>query len=201
MFTFNATNIQTGSLWRFGRAYMADYQVGMVHAPTVPLCQVVAASSAFPLAPSPAHLSVTQPMEAVRDATLNHPPFTTQPVLSDGGVDHNMGLEALKRFRTVLVSDAGAKIKPEEAPHSDWARHSIRVLDIIDNQVRSLRRRHLIAGYERGDLTGCYFGILLRVSPITRVCRTRSGLTRLTRGRWPRSLRACNRFRATNRTS
>src|SRR6266508_5894656 len=29
-FVINSTNIQTGSLWRFSKPYMADYQVGMV---------------------------------------------------------------------------------------------------------------------------------------------------------------------------
>ena len=32
-FVLNATNIQTGSLWRFSKPYMADYQVGMVQQP------------------------------------------------------------------------------------------------------------------------------------------------------------------------
>ena len=46
-------------------------------------------------------------------------------VLTDGGVYDNMGLETVwKRYQTVLVSDAGAKIEPEEAPHEDWARQT-----------------------------------------------------------------------------
>lgn len=164
VFTFNATNVQTGSLWRFTREHMADYQVGMVRQPTIALCDVVAASSAFPPMLSPAHLDIRQPMETLEGATLTYPPFTTQPVLSGGGVYDNMGLEALKRWRTVLVSDAGAKIAPEPAPHTDWPRHAIRVLDVIGNQVRSLRKRYLIAGYKRGDLSGCYFGIRTDIS-------------------------------------
>lgn len=164
VFTFNATNVQTGSLWRFTRDHMADYQVGIVRQPTTALCDVVAASSAFPPVLSPAHLDIQQPMETLEGATLTHPPFTTQPVLSDGGVYDNMGLEALKRWRTVLVSDAGAKIAPEPEPHTDWPRHAMRVLDLIDNQVRSLRKRHLIADYRRGDLSGCYFGIRTDIS-------------------------------------
>jgi NTE family protein len=35
----------------------------------------------------------------------------------------------------------------------------MRVLDLIDNQVRSLRKRHLVDAYLRGDLTGTYWGI------------------------------------------
>ena len=47
----------------------------------------------------------------------------------------------------------------EEVPAHDWARHSLRILDIIDNQVRRLRKRQLIEAYLRGDHTGCYWGI------------------------------------------
>ena len=64
-----------------------------------------------------------------------------------------------KRYTTVLVSDAGQKITPEDDPADDWARHSVRILDIVDNQVRSLRKRALIESYLRGDHTGCYWGI------------------------------------------
>jgi NTE family protein len=57
------------------------------------------------------------------------------------------------------VSDAGQKIEPEVGPHQDWARHAVRVLDTVDNQVRSLRKRHLIESYRRGDHPGTYWGI------------------------------------------
>ena len=44
-------------------------------------------------------------------------------MLSDGGVYDNLGLETItKRYATLLVSDAGQKIAPEEDPHRDWAR-------------------------------------------------------------------------------
>ncbi len=36
-FVINATNVQTGALWRFSKPYMADYRVGMVRNPTVGL--------------------------------------------------------------------------------------------------------------------------------------------------------------------
>ena len=74
--------------------------------------------------------------------------------VSGGGVYDNLGLETItKRYATLLVSDAGQKIAPDSDPHRDWARHSLRVLDIVDNQVRSLRKRHLIDidSFERKD--------------------------------------------------
>ena len=158
-FVINATNVQTAALWRFSRPYMGDYRVGLVDTPDVTLASAVAASSAFPPILSPTTLPIKQPVRQTKGADLSHPPYTTQAVLSDGGVYDNLGLETVKRFSTLLVSDAGQKIAPEEAPHHDWARHAVRVLEVVDNQVRSLRKRHLIEAYERGDHTGTFWGI------------------------------------------
>jgi len=40
LFVINATNVQTGSLWRFAKPYMADWQVGLIKNPTVDLAVV-----------------------------------------------------------------------------------------------------------------------------------------------------------------
>jgi NTE family protein len=160
LFVFNATNIQTAALWRFSKPYMGDYRVGLVPNPDVPLAIAVTASSAFPPVLSPVKLKIQQTMVATEGADLSRQPFTQTAVLSDGGVYDNLGLETVfKRYKTLLVSDAGQKIAPEEAPHQDWARHSMRILDTVDNQVRSLRKRHLINSYISGESTGCYWGI------------------------------------------
>jgi NTE family protein len=104
-------------------------------------------------------------------ADLQEPPYTTDVVLSDGGGYDNLGLETVfKRYDTVLVSDGGAKMAPDPTPHTDWARHAYRMLDIIDNQVRSLRKRLLIAAYQdqSGDPAvsrkGAYWGIRTDIS-------------------------------------
>jgi len=52
-FVINATNVQSGALWRFMKPAMRDYRVGEVRRPTVPLAVAVAASSAFPPVLSP----------------------------------------------------------------------------------------------------------------------------------------------------
>ena len=57
-FVINASNVQTGALWRFSQSYMADYKVGMIRLPTVELAVAVAASSAFPPVLSPLRLNV-----------------------------------------------------------------------------------------------------------------------------------------------
>ena len=83
---------------------------------------------------------------------LHRAPYTTDVILSDGGVYDNLGLEtAWKRHTTILAGDGGGHMTPEPSPHHDWARHSKRVLDLIDNQVRSLRKRQLIGAYQSRD--------------------------------------------------
>jgi len=170
-FVFNATNVQTGVLWRFSKPYMADYKVGKVNQPDTPLALVVAASSAFPPVLSPVQMKLDpERFEPGSGDGLQREPFTSEVVLTDGGVYDNLGLETVwKRYRTVLVSDAGGQIQPEEDPEFDWARHSYRVLGIIDNQVRALRKRQLLENYKRSRETeslddpswrkGAYWGI------------------------------------------
>jgi NTE family protein len=164
-FVINATNVQSGALWRFMKPYMRDWRVGKVANPTVPLATAVAASSAFPPVLSPVTLELDHADFAPDTGhDLQREPFTTEVVLSDGGVYDNLGLEtAYKRFKSVLVSDAGGKLQAEEEPQHDWGRHSYRVLNIIDNQVRNLRKRQLIGAYVRGERTGAYWGIRTKI--------------------------------------
>ena len=163
-FVINATNIQSGVLMRFSKPYIRDHRVGKVLNPTLPLARAVAASSAFPPILSPCVIHVLkygmrfQPADGTED--LHMEPYTSTLVLSDGGVYDNLGLEtAWKRYQTVLVSDAGGHFAPDPSPHHDWARHAVRVLDLIDSQVRALRTRQLIALYEQRERTGTYWGI------------------------------------------
>jgi len=86
-------------------------------------------------------------------------------VLTDGGVYDNLGLETVwKSYTTVLASDGGGQMAPDPDPPADWAQHSKRVLDLIDNQVRSLRKRQLIDSYQlpaehEYHRDGTYWGI------------------------------------------
>ena len=165
-FVINATSVQTAALWRFSKPYMGDWRVGRIPHPTVELAEAVAASSAFPPFLSPATLEV-DPASFMADATtdLQHEPFTRKVVLSDGGVYDNLGLETVwKRYRTVLVSDAGMQISPEGSPRGDWALGAKRVTDIVDSQVRALRSRQLMASFEEPETSpnfraGAYWSV------------------------------------------
>lgn len=160
-FVINATSVQSGALVRMSRPYLADYRVGMIRNPTILLAEAVAASSAFPPFLSPAEIDV-DPRDFEKDDScdLQREPYTDTMVLSDGGVYDNFGLEtAWKRYNTVLVSDGGGKMQPDPEPAGDWAQHSKRILDIIDNQVRSLRKRQIIESFKSGIRDGAYWGI------------------------------------------
>jgi len=159
-FVLNATNVQSGALCRFSKPYIWDYRVGKIKNPTLELASAVGASSAFPPVLSPVVLHFKDSdFEPGTGEDLQRPPFTTEMTLSDGGVYDNMGIEtAWKRCETILVSDAGGKLGAEEHPKGDWAQHSVRVLGVIDNQVRSLRKRQVIDAFRAGVRKGAYWG-------------------------------------------
>lgn len=160
-FVLNATNVQSEVLWRFMKPYMADYRVGEVRDPRVPLATAVAASAAFPPFLSPVRLRL-DPSQFTPGSgmDLEREPFTRDVVLTDGGVYDNLGLEPVwKRLDTVLVSDGGGHTEPEARPKRDWARHTYRAINLIQNEGLSLRKRVLIASYESGRMKGTYWGI------------------------------------------
>lgn len=162
-FVINATNVETGTLWRFSRALMADYLVGEIRRPAVPLAEVVAASSAFPPFLSPYLLRV-RPADFSK-VTATNLDLLSNISLADGGVYDNLGLETVwKAYRNLLVSDAGASLRPDPSPPAAWSRQAKRDIDIIYGQVSSLRKRQLIASFkakegERGWRRGTYWGI------------------------------------------
>lgn len=194
-FLFNASSLQTGVLWRFCKSYMADYRVGQVRQPDLPLAQAVAASSAFPPFLSPVYLNLRDyRVEPTEGADLHVEPYITRAVLSDGGIYDNLGLEtAWKRYRDVLVSDGGQRVDAQGKPWVAWLLQLLRVTGVIDNQVRSLRKRNLIHSYEAKDpaqhRNGCYWGIATPISkyglsdampcPETRTCDLAAVPTRL----------------------
>ena len=165
-FVINATNVQSGALWRFMKPYMRDYRVGEVRNPTVPLATAVAASAAFPPVLSPVTLDVeASDFVPASGQDLQREPFTTEVVLTDGGVYDNLGLEtAWKRYTTILVSDGGGKMEAEAEPKHDWARHAYRILNLVDNQVRSLRKRQVIESFKSHQREGAYWGIRTNIA-------------------------------------
>ncbi|AZO24562.1 patatin-like phospholipase family protein [Mesorhizobium sp. M1E.F.Ca.ET.045.02.1.1] len=150
-FVFCSSNLSTGSLFRMSNRYIADYRIGMAKHADLPVATAVAASSAFPPFLSPLRLDLTQfEWENDKlDASVGPPVPAGRAVLTDGGVYDNHGIEpALKRCRWLLVSDAGAPWQASGSGYWNWISQLTRVLDTTDNQVRSLRRRDLVARFQ-----------------------------------------------------
>ena len=164
-FVINATNVQSTALLRFSRPYIWDYRVGKIDRPKVLLADAVAASSAFPPVLSPLTLDLSKySFVPGSGKDLQRPPYTTTAILTDGGVYDNMGIEtAWKRYTRVLVSDAGGKTAAEDDPPHDWARHALRINDLIDNQVRSLRKRAVVDSFGKTH-EGAYWSIRSDIS-------------------------------------
>lgn len=160
-FVINATNVETGSLWRFSKPYMRDYQVGEVKRPKVTLAAAVAASSAFPPVLSPATLHLKESDFSSADGEpYRRKAFMTNVRLTDGGVYDNLGLEtAWKRYDTILVSDAGRAMAADPDPHTNWLSHTKRVLDMVDNQVRALRKRQVVGSFTAKLRKGAYWSV------------------------------------------
>jgi NTE family protein len=164
-FVFNATNLQSGVLWRFMKPYMRDYRVGEVKLPTIELATAVAASSAFPPVLSPVVLKLDPKAFTSKSGTdLQTDEYCERVILSDGGVYDNLGLEtAWKRYQTILVSDAGLGFKAQPKVYRNWISQAVRTLFTIDNQVRGLRRRQIVGAYYDGDRKGAFWTIEAKV--------------------------------------
>jgi NTE family protein len=144
----NATNLSTGNLFFFvageGKdCEMGEHELGVVPAPQFPICQAVAASSAFPPVFPPLRLSAAEypPADTVEYVTL-----------TDGGVYDNMGVNPLLRDRNaldyVIVSDGGKPFALDSRPTESGTVVLKASLDIMMEQVRGLefdrlQHRHL----------------------------------------------------------
>lgn len=107
-FTLYATNMQTGVSVRMARDYLADYRLGCVDHPDIPLARAVAASSAFPPFYCPVELEIPVARWGRSKAELfDRVKLRARVDLGDGAVYDNMGLTRLMHHcETILVSDA-----------------------------------------------------------------------------------------------
>jgi len=165
-FVLNATNVQTNVLWRFSKPFMGDYRVGLIKNPKLDLAVAVGASSAFPPFLSPSVLKLNPAdFDPTTKGDLQFEPYTSEVVLTDGGVYDNLGLEtAWKGFETILVSDGGGGSSDQPRPKRDWLGHVYRVLHLLDTQVRSLRKRQVIGSYQLKLRKGTYWGVRTNIA-------------------------------------
>lgn len=134
----NATNLATGNMFFFvvgggKECVMGDHDLGQASALDFPICNAVAASSAFPpvFPPLRLHSQPFDPNGIVEYVTL-----------TDGGVYDNMGINPLVRERNelnyVIVSDGGKPFANSSQPTESGAIVLKAALDIMMEQIRGL---------------------------------------------------------------
>lgn len=148
-FLFNATDLNSGRRWTFSRAavgareheQMMPVRVRTLRQkgawPNVPGCETltlaeaVAASGAFPPVLSPLHVDLRLPDGSVETHSL-----------VDGGVHDNLGLDSVKAYDNVLISDAGGTFDRESRVGFRLGPLFIpaqlpRVFNVVDGRSRS----------------------------------------------------------------
>lgn len=160
-FTFMATNLQSGSAWRFAKDYAADSRVGRINKPTLALARAVAASSAFPPWLSPVRIKFEDgEVQNMAHTDMHRAPFTDEAILTDGGVYDNLGLERVwRRCRTVLVSNAGLTIPAIGNSTGRLVGQTFRAITLIQQQADNSRRRILMGMANLGQRQVSYWSI------------------------------------------
>ena len=172
-FTIYATSLQTGVSVRFSKAEFAEYHLGKVETPKIPLAVAVAASSAFPPVLGPLILKLKSAdwkdwEDEKPESFTDKEKIRQRMFLTDGGVYDNMGLERIwDRYSTVLVSDASAPFQIT----GGILRFRIgqlfvakRLIDIIDSQALRVRKRWLMHDFIERIVQGSYWGISTKIS-------------------------------------
>lgn len=145
-FVINAANIVTGVRFSFERDIVGDYVVGLASTAGTGLrvAQAAAASAAVPgaFAPWP-----------VRD--IRFPCARQEPVLLDGGVYDNTGLEVLDGdgYAGVftVTMNAGGLLRPGSYGKFPLIRDLSRANALLYRQSTALRTRMMVAAFKRAD--------------------------------------------------
>jgi NTE family protein len=170
-FVFCATNVRTGACWHFHggpKARMGDFYVGYCDACCVRVSDAVAASSAFPPGFSAFRLRLPKEATFTRDdpwgedrvvsakrGSEQHGDIKQPILLTDGGVYDNLAVEPVwKKYKTMLVSDAGRPFESVPASGQALITRLKRVADISMEQVAAVRKRWLVADFLERNRTG-----------------------------------------------
>jgi NTE family protein len=157
-FFLDATNLGSGSAWRFGKASMGDFATGWFDAPRVSLALAVAASGA------PPGFAVRLDLRNAGVASEGRedggsPTSPNEVTLVDGAICDPLAIEhAWSRYQTILVSDAGSDLAAGPKRPKFFLQF-LRSTVIVANQVRLLYKRQLVNSYAAGLRDGAYFGI------------------------------------------
>ncbi|MEM8793177.1 MAG: patatin-like phospholipase family protein [Pseudomonadota bacterium] len=164
-FIFNASNLQTGGLFRFTRDYLADWRALYITNHYHTVGEAVAASSAFPTVLSPVRLDIAGTDETDPDRVRFHDPVLREKaVLVDGGVYDNLGLEAIwKHCGIVIASYSGWNYGADTTRFARIDRQTLAVVNSFLASSIDWRERMLIKLFQNwlpDDLperTGAYW--------------------------------------------
>jgi NTE family protein len=156
-FVFCATDMVHGVSWVFERTRVGSYQAGYLKpAPVWPLARAVAASSCFPPIFSPLPMTLDSGQQVSDGIGRPAKPWEHMSV-SDGGLYDNMGLQPVDKHGTVLVSDGGLPFVPTVP--SGLVGRAKAYLAITGKQAGAVRKRLLIAQYQKRERSGAFWGI------------------------------------------
>ncbi len=139
---------------------------GPIDRPTFSLATAVAASGAFPPFFAPLELKLDPAVFAPAAGTAWRMPPTAGScgcamAVRTTTLASRRSSSGIARCSSVMAAASSAT---QAKPATDWIRGTLRTMKVIDNQVRSLRKRLLIAAYDRGDRRGAYWGIRSRIA-------------------------------------
>lgn len=173
--SFNGTTAENGKRFRLKKLNCGDYELGYASSNNFLLADAVAMSAAFPLGIETFIINSSNMTWYKRDRFVDSEGSEKliksqykKIHIYDGGVYDNLGIEPFydsgeqklkKGNRCILVSDAGA---PLDRGFSLYAFNPLRfkrVIDIIQEQNRSLRIRSLCNFFEKNPKSGAYFWI------------------------------------------
>jgi NTE family protein len=179
-FVFCATSVSTGACWHFHsgpEARMGDFYVGYCDAGHVRVSDAVAASSAFPPGFSAFRLRLPKACvfsrgdpwgeERVVSAKRKDQPHRARRqtvLLTDGGVYDNLAVEPVwKRYRTLLISDAGRPFQSVSKSGQALITRLKRAADISMEQVAAVRKRWLVADFMENRRAGAIWTLNTRL--------------------------------------
>jgi NTE family protein len=171
-FVFCATNVGTGACWHFHggpQGRMGDFYTGYCDSSQVRVSEAVAASSAFTPGfsalrlrlPERCELTRIDPWERERPASKKRGDAgqgagKTCPMLTDGGVYDNLGVEPVWGRYSLLVSDAGRPFASVSRSSQLLSTRLQRAINISLGQVGAVRKRwlvnELVSGRQQGAL-------------------------------------------------
>ena len=159
-FVFNAAHIETGRNCTLSREGLHTWRLGDIATPKLSLAKAVAASSACPPY-FPAVILDLEPDAFVKTtdyAGLYHrDDLKRQMSLTDGGVYDNLGVHAIRRCGTMLVSDGSAPLQAAMSSRlkRQFDHRVLRPMEIAIEQTRALRRKQLVDDYINSVKEGC----------------------------------------------